>query len=510
MSIDTSGQKKIAKNTFYLYIRMLFSMVVSLYTSRVVLEALGVVDYGIYGVVGGVVSLWSFINSSMSTASSRFLTIELGKHQESRLSLVFNMSFYCHACISLVIFFIAETIGLWFLNSWLVIPADRMYAASWVFQMSILAMMISVTQVPYRASIISHEKMGVFAFIEIINIILKLAAVFLLIQIGSDKLITYSILIFLITCVVSIMYRAYCRINFKECKLKCLWDLSIFKQMIVFSGWDLFGNLSVVARGQGVNILLNMFFGPVINAASSVAGQAGAAIMAFAANVTTAAKPQIFKTYAQLEFKKMSDIIHLAVRVNLLILAALSIPLLMEMDFVLSLWLKKVPAFAGVFCSLILLFNFFASASNIVVTGIHATGNLKRMTITNGTIYLMVIPISYLAFMMNGPVWIPFLFNAVAVSIGMLLNAYLVSTRVTDFSFIKFIINDVGRCVIVIMASFFLCSIAQLYMEEGYVRLCVLIMLNFFIVLSLGLWFVLPKQFFFSLSRKIYQVCLNH
>lgn len=502
-----SNNKRIAKNTLYLYIRMLLSMAVSLYTSRIVLQVLGVEDFGIYGVVGGVVSFLTFINASMSGATSRFLTIELGKGNHEGLSKVFNMAFYEHCGIALIILIIAETIGLWFVNTQLIIPEHRMTAANWVYQMSILSMMVSVTQVPYRASIIAHENMDVFAIIEILNVTLKLFIVYLLLLGESDKLILYGSLVLCVTIFVSFVYRCYCHIRYKECHLRMIWDKTLFTHMTSYSGWDLYGNLSNVARNHGVAILLNMFFGPVMNAASTIATQAGSAVMSFASNVTTAVKPQIIKYYAQNRYEEMSNLMHQAVRVNFLILSFIAVPLILELHFVIMLWLKIVPDYSVAFCSLILIFNFFANTSNVVITGIHATGHIKKMSIILGTLYLLVIPLTFISFKLGAEPWVPFLINACAVFCGMSSNAYMVSRRIREFSIKEFFISDILRCVVVALLAGFLGYTIQKVMDECFGRLVLTIIITTISLSIMGYRFVLPSTMASAIRLKIVNIC---
>ena len=272
MSNQTSeNNKRIAKNTIMLYLRMFLTMVVGLYTSRVVLQTLGVEDYGIYGVVGGIVAMMGFLNASMSGATSRFLTFELGRGDKERLSKTFSSALVVHIIIAVIVFVVAETVGLWFLCYKLVIPENRMVAAHWVYQLSILSSMITITQVPYNSSIIAHEKMDVYAYVEILNVTLKLLIVYLLVIGNFDKLILYAILMFAVSVIIMMVYRIYCLRRFEECKFRLFLDKDYLKPLLSFSGWDLYGNTDFSVRQQGANFLLNMFYGVVLNAAYNIA-----------------------------------------------------------------------------------------------------------------------------------------------------------------------------------------------------------------------------------------------
>ena len=307
--MPVENTKRLAKNTIALYFRMLLSMVVSLYTSRIVLNTLGVEDYGIYNVVGGVVAMFGFLNASMSGATARFLSFELGKGNFLRLKKTFSSALIIHIGIALIILIIAETLGLWFLNHKLVIPADRIDAAQWAYQFSILSTLITITQAPYNASIIAHEKMTIYAYVEILNVTLKLLVVYLLVIGNFDKLILYSFFIFTVSTLIALIYRLYCIRHFNECRFHWIWDTSILKPMLSFSGWDLYGNMSVTVKQQGLNMLLNIFWGPLLNSANGVATSVQGAILGFSSNIITAAKPQIIKSYAESNIYRMKTLI---------------------------------------------------------------------------------------------------------------------------------------------------------------------------------------------------------
>lgn len=495
--VQTSeNNKRIAKNTLVLYLRMAVAMGVSLYTSRIVLHALGVVDYGIYGVVGGVVAMFTFLNASMSGATSRFLTYELGQGNLVRLRETFISAFWLHCIIAGVIIFFAETVGLWFLTHKMVIPSDRMFAAHWVYQLSILSMAISVTQVPYNACIISHEKMSIYAYVEILNCVLRLLIVYLLILWEGDKLIFYSILVLCVSILIALIYRCYCARNFEECKsMRFLWKPNILKPMLGFSGWDIYGNMSVLARTQGVNILLNLFFGPILNAAAGIATQVQSAVMSFASNILTASKPQIVKQYAMGNNQAMVSLIRNTLRLNSLLLLLITVPLLLEIGFVLKVWLENVPLYATVFCSLTLIFNFFASVSSVLISGIHATGQIKRPSFINGTLYLLVVPITYFLFKTGAAPWSSFLFNVIAVLCGMLSNAYTLKLYIPQFSLRDFIIEDLGRCVLIFVCVYAAGLLLHEFMEECWWRLITTCLLSTILLTILGYFLLIPISF---------------
>ena len=305
----SSNNKRIAKNTLLLYFRMLVTMAVSLYTSRVVLNILGVEDFGIYNVVGGIVAMFGFINGSMTSATQRYLTFELGQNNRAQLTKVFSTSLSIHGIISFLIIVLAETVGLWFLWNKMQIPADRMNAAFWVFQCSVAASVIMIMSVPYNAAIIAHERMSAFAYISIIEVSLKLLIVCFLRYFHTDKLILYAALIVIVQFLIRLCYSWYCNRHFNETKYRWSWDKGLFKEMTGFASWNMFGSLAAITFTQGLNLLLNMFFGPVVNAARGIAVQAQTAIGQFSSNFQTALNPQITKSYATGDMEYMHGLI---------------------------------------------------------------------------------------------------------------------------------------------------------------------------------------------------------
>ena len=380
-----------------LYIRMFISVIVSLYTSRVVLQTLGVEDYGIYGVVGGIVAMMGSINASMSGATSRFLTFELGKGDFSRLSKTFSSALIVHIIIAVAVFVLAETVGLWFLCNKLVIPEGRMTAAHWVYQLSILSAMLTITQVPYNSSIIAHEKMDIYAYVEILNVTLKLIIVYLLVIGNFDKLIFYAILMFAVSVIIMTVYRIYCLRKFEECKFHWIWDKEYLKPLISFSGWDLYGNMSVVFFTQGIAMLLNMFFGPILNAANNISSIVQGTIKGFAFNVTQAFRPQIIKQFAKGNTTMVNQYVIIATRYTLLLFSFIAVPLYFEANYILHLWLGIVPTNTVTFLRIILLGTIFNLANNIINIPIHAKGKMKLFSLMTGSCFLLSLPLMYMA-----------------------------------------------------------------------------------------------------------------
>lgn len=396
--MDNNANKKIAKNTIMLYIRMLLSIAVNLYTSRVVLQTLGVDDYGIYGLVGGFFALFSFLNASMSGATSRFITFALGKGDKEDIRDTFSTAIIIHICIAITIIIVTETAGIWFLEEKLVIPEERMNAARMVYQFSILAMAVQVTQVPYNASIISYERMDVYAYVELLNVFLKLGIVYLLLIGNFDKLILYAALVLLVNILIASIYRIYCIRHFDTCRIH--WSIKKEKliPMLSFSGWDLYGNMCYSIRQQGINMLINMFYGVSLNAASSVASSVQGIISGLSANVIQAFRPQIVKNYSNDKIDEMQKLMSNALMYTILLFMLIAVPVFLKMDFIMYLWLGQVPDYAALFCRIMLCISILNQVNSILCAVIGATGNVKYISFISGSIYLMSIPLIYVLF----------------------------------------------------------------------------------------------------------------
>ena len=401
MSQTSQNNKRIAKNTLLLYVRMLFMMAVNLYTSRVVLNALGVEDFGIYNVVGGVVAMFSVISGSLSAAISRFITYELGKGNNDRLNKIFSASVTIQLLLSLIIVILVESIGVWFLNVKMSIPTDRMLAANWVLQFSIATFVINLVSVPYNAAIIAHERMSAFAYISILEALGKLAIAFLIVVSPMDRLIFYALLMCSVAVIVRAVYGYYCKRHFAECTYHFHWDREILKKMFGFAGWNFIGASSAVLRDQGGNIIINLFAGPAVNAARGIAGQVNNAVTGFVSNFMTALNPQITKSYASGDREYMMILIYQGARLSFYMLLLLSLPILANTHYILSLWLKTVPEHSVLFVQLTLIFAMSESISNPLVTAMLATGNIRNYQIVVGGLQMMNLPVSYVLLRMG-------------------------------------------------------------------------------------------------------------
>lgn len=401
MTTASENNKRIAKNTLLLYVRMLFMMAVSLYTSRVVLNALGVEDFGIYNVIGGVVAMFSILSGSLSAAITRFITYELGTENQENLKKIFSTAVTIQISLAILIILLAEVTGVWFLNVKMNIPDERIVAANWVFQFSILTFAINLISVPYNASIIAHERMSAFAYISILEAIGKLAIAFLIIISPMDKLIFYAILMCIVALVIRFAYGVYCKRHFEECTYHFIFDKDLLKQMFGFAGWNFIGAASAVLRDQGGNVVINLFCGPAVNAARGIAFQVNAAISGFVTNFMTALSPQITKSYASGEHHYMMTLIYQGARFSFYMLLLLSLPVLLNTHYLLELWLKIVPDHTVLFVQLVLAFAMSESISNPLVTAMLATGRIRNYQLVVGGLQMMNLPISYVLLRMD-------------------------------------------------------------------------------------------------------------
>ena len=397
MSSETINNKRIAKNTLLLYVRMLFLMLISLYTSRVILNALGVEDYGIYNVVGGVVAMFSMISASLNSAISRFITYELGIGDLNKLKKVFSSSVTIQIGLAVFFLLIVETVGVWFVNYKMVIPVDRLVAANWCLQLSAITFSINLISVPYNAAIIAHEKMSAFAYISIIEAVGKLLIAWLILISPIDKLIFYAIMLAFMAIVIRYIYMYYCKRHFVECTYFFIYDSSLLKRIFGFAGWNMIGTSSAILRNQGTDILINLFFGPAVNGAKAIANQVNAAIDGFVQNFMIAMNPQITKSYANGNHHYMLDLVMKGAKFSYFILLFLGLPILLNTGFILQLWLKIVPAHAVLFVQLIIVMTMCDSLSHTLVAAILAEGEIKLYMAVVGGLQMLNIPIAYIA-----------------------------------------------------------------------------------------------------------------
>jgi len=391
-----SNHKRILRNTAMLYMRMLLAMVVTLYTSRVVLKVLGVEDFGIYHVVAGFVALLGFMQGAMTTATQRYFAFDLGESDGKDLSRIFNTSVMIHVLLALCVAVIAETIGYWFVSTQLTIPYERMTAALWAYHLAIISFMVSVVMVPFTAMLMAHERMGMFAAIGMLDVLLKLAAVILLQYIDGDKLMAYAWLLLAVNLVTLMLYAISNRRLFPQIRLRWQWHSQQFRTMLSYTAWNTWGNLAAALSGQGSNVLLNIFFGPAVNAGRSVAMQANGALNNFVVNVQAAINPQIIKLYASGERAQMHSMVLYASKYNFFLLFTLALPVLLHTETLLSFWLLEVPPYAVIFLQLTIVASLIDSFSGPLMTSAQATGRIRLYQTVVGGVLLLNVPISFL------------------------------------------------------------------------------------------------------------------
>lgn len=455
---SSEKNKRIAKNTLLLYFRMLFMMAVNLYTSRVVLNALGVEDFGIYNVVGGVVAMFSMLSGSLSAAITRFITYELGKGNQESLKKIFSSSVTIQIGLAILIIVVAEATGVWFLNVKMNIPDVRITAANWVFQLSILTFTINLISVPYNASIIAHERMSAFAYISILEAIGKLAIAFMIVISPIDKLIFYAILMCSVALIVRLTYGAYCKRHFKECTYHFIFDKELLKRMFNFAGWNFIGASAGILRDQGVNVIINLFCGPVVNAARGIAIQVNNAVQGFVSNFMTALNPQIIKSYASQDKNYLKNLLFRGSRYSFFLLYILSLPIIIEADSILAWWLECVPEHATIFVRLILFLALIDAISYPLITAILATGDIKRYSLLAGGFNLLNFPLSYLFLYLGNPPECTVII-AIIISVGCLIIRLIILNEKLGISFkqyfnkvlLNIIITGIISCIIPLM-----------------------------------------------------------
>lgn len=453
MSDNLSSNKRIAKNTLLLYARMLFSMIVSLYTSRVVLATLGVDDYGLYNVVGGVVTMFTFISLAMGNSTNRYITFALGKGDEEELKQVVSAACVIHWVIAILTLILAETVGLWFLYNKMVIPEGRMVAAEWVYQFSIIACVLSIINVPYNAMIIAHEKMGAFAFISVLVVIMKLLIAFLIQITSYDKLIFYAALILCLSILERAMYQIYCVRHFEEAKkIKFTTKYPHFKDMTSFAGWSMIGNLIMMGYTQGVNILLNLFFGPAVNAARGVTFQVQNAMMSFVRNFQTALNPQLIKSYAQKDYQRQLQLLYTSSKFSFFLMLCMVLPVFVEADGILHLWLKEVPAYSTIFLRLVLLISLVPPLDNPICTSNNATGDIKKYQIIVGSFNILIVIFAYIVLKLGFEPYSVFVVQLTISVIVLFIEILLVKEKI-HLSIKDYITNVLFRIIAVTAAA---------------------------------------------------------
>lgn len=469
MSDTSANNKRIAKNTILLYIRMFFIMAVTLFTSRVVLNTLGVVDFGIYNVVGGVVAMMGVLNGAMSVSTQRYLTFELGRGDLLRLKQVFSVCLTIFFLLSIIVVLLAETIGLWFLHNKMVIPADRMAAADWVYQYSILACVLSLVVNPFNATIIAHERMNVYAYVSILEVLLKLGVVYLLLVIPADRLVTYGLLILTSQVIVTSTYIIYCWKHFSETHYRFYWECPLFIELISYSGWNLYGSAAGLVKGQGLNILLNMFFSPAVNAARGIAYQINSAITQFFTNFYTAVRPQITKYYAKGEIDEMIGLVFRSSKFSFYLIMLFSLPIILETPYIVNLWLGQLPEYVVPFTRIIIAISAIDSMASPLMTTAHATGKIKLYQSSVGTVIIFNIPVSYLLLKFGGTPLTVF-YVSLCISITCLFLRLWIVWRLVNFPVRRYVTEVIGRCILICVLSLIVPLVVHIMLTQSFLN----------------------------------------
>ena len=493
-SQTTDNNKRIAKNTLLLYVRMLFTMAVSLFTSRVILNTLGVEDYGINNVVGGIVTMFSVLSGSLSSSISRFITFELGKGNIERLKTIFSTGVNIQLGMSVLIIIIAEAVGIWFLNAKMNIPADRMVAANWVFQCAILTFVLNLLSVPYNAAIIAHEKMSAFAYISVVEVTLKLIIVYMLTISPFDRLKTYAVLLLWVGAVIRFIYGYYCKRHFEECTYHFVFDKPVLKEMTGFAGWNFLGNGAYMLNTQGVNILMNLYFGVAVNAARGIATQVDAALKQFVNNFTTAVNPQITKSYAQGDLDYMHKLVCRSAKFSAFLMMFFAVPIILETNTILTIWLKTVPDYAVIFLQWIIISSFMDTVlANSLVTSMFATGKIKRYQIIVTTVGCLVFPLSWIAFKLGFEPQVGYILYFFIYTILLFVRLYLLKDMV-KLPVMMYIREVLYKLAPVIVVGFAIPGILILTMDAGWLRLILVCLLSVLVTAA--------SEYFIGLSNK--------
>lgn len=483
MLTHSTSKKRIAKNTFMLYIRMLFLMIVNLYTSRVILQALGVEDYGVYNAIAGFIAMFSMVSSAIAGAISRFITFVLGQGDRDKLKKVFSTAIIIQLTLAAIVVVLVEIVGVWFLNTHMTIPDGREVAANWVLQFALVTFVLNLWSTPYNAALIAHEKMAAFAYIGIFEGVANLIIAFMVMCSPFDRLIVYGALICLIALITRMIYNGYCKKHFDECIFNWTFDYKLFREMFSFAGWNFIGSISGLLRDQGINILFNVFCGPIINAARGLAIQVQTAVFKFSSNFYVAVQPQITKSYASDNVDESHDLVLRSSRFAFLLLTALIVPLITETDFILQLWLKEVPAHTTAFVQIILLCTLIDSLSTPLIYLMLATGNIKRYQIVVGLFNFINFPVAWIILYCGGSPELAQL-SIIFFSLGALILRISMLRPLTHFPVRDFMVSTVSRCLFIVTICFIVSLTISQKMDNGLSRF----ILNFSVTeLTLGI-----------------------
>lgn len=492
MSQEFDNNKRVAKNTMLLYVRMLITTCISLYTSRVMLQVLGVDNLGIYNVVGGVVGLMSILNGAMTVSTQRYLSFGLGQGNIKKLTQVFTTCFIIYVLLCAILLVVSETIGLWIVNNKLLIDSDRMFAANWVYQFSIFTCIISLLLSPYSAAIIAHEKMGIYAYFSIINVILQLLIVYLIQILPMDVLISYGFLLMLLNFLNTGFNWVYCIRNFPECKLIAYFDKAKFKELLSYSGWSFFGSVGGVLRVQGIAVLLNMFFGPAVNAAMAIAAQVNGKVEMFFTNFMIAVRPQIIKYYAQGDMDSMVKLVTRSSKFSFYLIFLLGLPILIESPYIINIWLGQLPEYVIPFVRLMIILSAIESMTQPIMTAAHATGNIKFYQLCVGGVMLTNLPISYICLSLGSSPYSVIIVSICLSLLGTFLRLWVLK-RLMPFPITQYLKEAYLKPIVVAIVATIMPMLLYLYLSQSFI--------NVFIVCSLCILCTVLSIYLLGLSN---------
>lgn len=480
---------RIAKNTLFLYFRMLLIMGVSLFTVRVVLRTLGAEDYGINNVVGGIVAMLGFFTSTMTSATQRFFAYELGKNNIEKLGRYFKLTFLLYIGFGLIVLLLAETVGLWFVKTQLLIPDERTHAALWVYHFSIASFILHMFVIPYNSMIIAYEQMHIYAYVSVIEAILKLIIVYVLVIFEADKLIIYAVLSFSVTMLMFVFYMLYGIFKYKACKPGLYWNREMFVELTGYSGWSLFGALSGMVKNQGINILLNVFFNPIVNAARAIAFQVNSAVNLFVTNFYQAVRPQIIKQYAANEQKEMMKLVFRSSKFCYYLILFLAIPLLIETPYILSLWLTNVPDHTILFTRLVIITSMIESISYPFMTAVSATGKIKWYQIVTGSLLILNLPIAYFFLKLGYPPETT-MYVILCVALISQISRMLFMKKIHQMSIQYYMKHIISILIVVTILSLGIpFSLNRIFSDEGGLRL-IIVVFSSFISTIISIYFI--------------------
>lgn len=490
--MSESATWHIARNSLILYTRLVISMTLGLYTSRVVLQSLGVVDYGIYGVVGGVVIMMGFLNTSLSSATSRFITFKLGQGNTSSLRKTFNVSLQAHLFIALIVLIFAETIGLNIVSNQLDIPDNRFQVSLWVYHFSVLSALLGVTQAPYSALVIAHEQMSIYAWIELLSVTLKLVVVWLIQIMPFDNLFLYGLLSLCVSFITIAIYRLYCRFSYPESRLRMVWSPAELKSIIQFAGWNLYSDASVTVRQQGLNILVNRFFGVVLNAAYSVASMVQGAVWQFGYSILAAFQPQITKRYSRGNIEGMEWLLSKSLQWTSLFSLAFSIPIILCMPHLMKLWLGNIPPFAVILCQILLIDNIFGLINHVISLAIFAKGDLRTFSLFNGTVKLLCLPCVYYLLLFYRYPAVPYLFCLLILILLLVVNLNILKHSISQIH-LSILLKPLIRSFLLAIISLIIVSPFHFSISQGLVHSAIIFFVYLFVFFA-GVYFYILKQ----------------